>query len=263
MKIKNGLVMAVALLPLSISLLAFNPKPAEKDIYQIKVYRMKTNDQVIQVDSFLKNAWLPALHRLGVSSVGVFKNVGIDTAVEKSIYVWMPLHSLEQLNGIEDRLSKDIAYNNDGAAYLTAPFNAPAYTRMETIILRAFNKWPHFQHPSLKGNPVERIYELRSYEGPGEKLYKQKVHMFNEGGETVLFNRLGFNAVFYAEVLSGSHMPNLMYMTSFDNQASRDEHWKNFGADAEWKRLSGLPEYQHTVSKADILLLHPTLYSEL
>jgi hypothetical protein len=58
-------------------------------------------------------------------------------------------------------------------------------------------------------------------------------------------------------------MPNLMYMTSFDNKASRDEHWKNFGADPEWKRLSALPEYQHTVSKSDILLLHPAAYSEL
>ena len=138
MKIKNGLLMAVALLSLSTTLMAFDRKPAEKDIYQIKVYRMKTNDQVTQVDNFLKNAYLPALHRLGVSSVGVFKNVGIDTAVEKSIYVWIPLRSLEQLNRIEDGLTKDITYNNDGAAYLTVPFNAPAYTRIETIVLRAY-----------------------------------------------------------------------------------------------------------------------------
>ena len=224
---------------------------------------MKTSNQVTQVDNFLKNAYLPALHRLGVSHVGVFKNVGIDTALEKSIYVWIPLRSLEQINRIEDGLTKDATYNNDGAAYLTVPFDAPAYTRIETIVLRAFNKMPHFQSPSLKGDPAERIYELRSYEGSSEKLYKQKVHMFNEGGEIPLFNRLGFNAVFYAEVLAGSHMPNLMYMTSFDNKASRDEHWKNFDADPEWKRLSALPEYQHTVSKADIIFLHPAAYSEL
>src|SRR6266478_2211209 len=101
MKIKNGLLIAVALLLLSTAL-AFDRKPGEKDIYQIKVYRMKTNDQVIQVDNFLKNAYLPALHRLGVSHIGIFKNVGIDTSVEKNIYVWIPLRSLEQLNRIED-----------------------------------------------------------------------------------------------------------------------------------------------------------------
>jgi hypothetical protein len=263
MKIKKDLLMAVTVLSLFTIMMSFDRKPAGKDIYQIKVYRMKTNEQVTQVDNFLKNAYLPALHRLGVSSIGVFKNVGIDTAVEKSIYVLIPMRSLEQLNRIEDGLTKDATYNKDGAAYLNVSFDAPAYTRIETIILRAFNKMPHFHNPSLKGDTAERIYELRSYEGAGEKLYKQKVHMFNEGGEIALFNRLGFNAVFYAEVLAGSRMPNLVYMTSFDNRASRDEHWKTFGADPEWKRLSALPEYQHTVSKADILLLYPAAYSEL
>ncbi len=85
--------------------------------------------------------------------------------------------------------------------------------------------------------------------------------MFNEGGEIKLFKRLSFNAVFYAEVLSGNRMPNLMYMTSFDNMDERNKHWKAFGDDPEWKRLSGLEEYQHTVSKLDIILLHPTSYS--
>ena len=86
--------------------------------------------------------------------------------------------------------------------------------------------------------------------------------MFNAGGEVALFNRLQFNAVFYAEVIAGSKMPNLMYMTTFNNKVERDIHWKNFGADTEWKTLSALPEYQHTVSKADIFFLRATSYSD-
>jgi hypothetical protein len=82
---------------------------------------------------------------------------------------------------------------------------------------------------------VERIYELRSYESPTEEKYLNKVHMFNEGGEITLFNELQFNAVFYADVLFGSKMPNLMYMTSFDNIDSRNEHWKAFGESKTWK----------------------------
>ena len=68
-------------------------------------------------------------------------------------------------------------------------------------------------------------------------------------GEIALFSKLQFNAVFYAQVLAGSRMPNLMYMTSFNNMTERDEHWKAFGADTDWKRMSSLPEYQNTVSK--------------
>ena len=86
--------------------------------------------------------------------------------------------------------------------------------------------------------------------------------MFNEGGEVALFKRLQFNAVFYGEVLAGSRMPNLMYMTTFENKAARDEHWKTFVADAEWKKLSSMPEYQNNVSKIDIFFLRPTEYSD-
>ena len=59
------------------------------------------------------------------------------------------------------------------------------------------------------------LYELRSYESPTEELHRIKVNMFNAGGEITLFKRLDFQAVFYADVLSGSQMPNLVYMVVF------------------------------------------------
>lgn len=263
MKIKISLLLPFVLVLFFNNIMAYNSKPIKKDIYQIKVYDLKTNEQVTAIDQFLQKTYLPALHRLGVMHIGVFKNLGIDTASEKTIYVWIPLRSLEQLSEIEDQLTNDVVYNKDGALYLLAPFNTPPYTRIETILLRAFSQMPHYKKPSFTNAVNERIYELRSYEAASEKLYMKKVQMFNEGGEIALFNRLGFNAAFYAEVLSGSKMPNLMYMTCFENIQSRNEHWKTFGADPEWKKLSALPEYQNTVSKADVILLHPTAYSEL
>ena len=87
--------------------------------------------------------------------------------------------------------------------------------------------------------------------------------MFNEGGEIALFKRLNFNSVFYAEVIAGSRMPNLMYLTCYNNRADRDEHWKVFGADPEWNKLKNVPEYLYTVAKNDTQLLNPAEYSEL
>lgn len=259
----NRFLAALLLIALASSAFAIHYKPVKRDYYQIKVYRLKTNEQIERTDAFLKDAYLPALHRLGIPKVGVFKFIGNDTAAEKTMYVFIPLRSAEQLNDIDEKLAKDEVYHKDGDAFLNAPFNAPAYTRIESILLYAFSRMPQFQAPVLQGNPAERIYELRSYESATEQLNKKKVQMFNEGGEVTLFKRLGFNAVFYAEVLAGSHMPNLMYMTSFDNRAARDEHWKTFGADPEWKNLSAMPEYKNTVSKSDVILLHPAAYSEL
>lgn len=102
-------------------------------------------------------------------------------------------------------------------------------------------------------NPVnERVYELRSYEGHTEKIYRNKVEMFNAGDEVGLFKRLGFNAVFYGEVLSGANMPNLMYMTTFENKASRDAHWKLLWTMPNGKPFSAMPEYKNNVLKIEI-----------
>ena len=159
-------------------------------------------------------------------------------------------------------LEADKDYNAAGKDYIDAAYNAAPYTRMECVILHAFPLATQMEMPQIASPLAERVYELRSYESATEKIYKNKVQMFNEGGEVGLFKRLNFNAVFYAEVISGSHEPNLMYMTTFENMAARDAHWKTFVDDAEWKSLSAKPEYQHNVSKADIILMHPAAYSD-
>ena len=52
-------------------------------------------------------------------------------------------------------------------------------------------------------------------------------------------------------------------MTSFANMPDREAHWKAFGADPEWKKLSSKPEYQNNVSHIDITFLRPATYSDL
>lgn len=122
---------------------------------------------------------------------------------------------------------------------------------------------PKITPPKLTAPKSERAYELRSYEAASENLFRNKVKMFNQGGEINIFSRLGFNPVFYGEVIFGSNMPNLMYMTSFDNMQSREDHWKAFSNDSAWKTLPAMKEYQNNVSHSDIYFLRPTEYSEL
>lgn len=232
-----------------------------RSFYEIKIYHFQTKDQENVVDEYLKNAFLPALNRHGIKSVGVFKPIGNDTLADKRIYVLIPFKSAQQYADMPAVLEKDQQLKNSGKPYLDAVYNKPPYKRMESILLHAFSEMPKLQVPALKNAPEKRVYELRSYEGPTEQIFKNKVHMFNEGGEVTLFKRLGFNAVFYGSVISGSRMPNLMYMTTFEDMASRDEHWKAFGNDPEWKRLSSMPLYQNNVSKIEILFLRPTDYS--
>ncbi|MDP4150738.1 MAG: NIPSNAP family protein [Bacteroidota bacterium] len=240
-------------------------KAPKQEYYAIKVYQLKTSDQEAVVSAWLQKAYLPALHRLGIRPVGVFLPVGNDTAAIRRIYVLIPFHTLEQFVNLPLQLEKDRQFLEDGKGYLDANYKEPPYARIESILLQAFPGMPTLQtSTTLKDSArAERIYELRSYEGPTERYFANKVQMFNQGGEIGLFQRLGFNAVFYASVLSGVHMPNLMYMTSFANMASRDEHWKAFGADPVWKQLSTSPEYQNNVSHIDIVFLHQAAFSDL
>ena len=233
-----------------------------KTYYQLTVYHYATEAQEQVLDTYLQQALLPALHRQQLKQVGVFKAISNDTSTLKKLYVLIPFHSLEAVTAITLKLQNDKEYQTKAAAYINAVYTAAPYTRLETILLQAFSLAPSLELPQLKSPKKERVYELRSYESATEKIFQNKVHIFNQGDEIGLFKRLNFNAIFYAEVIAGSKMPNLMYMTSFENMADRDAHWKSFGSDPYWKKLSAMPEYKNNVSHIDIVFLRPAEYSD-
>jgi NIPSNAP len=236
---------------------------SHREFYSLTLYRTDSASQEAVVDAYLAKALIPALHRSGISSVGVFKPAQQDTlAVGKETWVLVPYQSLAEFHRINASLGADSAYTGDGKDYLDAPHDRPPYSRMEITLMEAFTGMPSMERPTLTGPREQRIYELRSYEGPTEKLYRSKVKMFNTGDEIGLFRSLGFNSVFFAEVLAGSSMPNLLYMTTFDDFTSREEHWKAFFSHPHWKQLLTIDEYKNTVSKADIHLLRPADYSD-
>ena len=235
---------------------------SKREYYQLTVYRYNTAVQEKILDNYLENALLPAYHRMGIKQVGIFKNLANDTVPAKLLYVFLPLKTFEMADKFSATLLKDKVYQAAGDEYINAVYTNPPYTRMETILLKAFSLAPEMQFPVLKSGKKERVYELRSYESPSEKLYQKKVHMFNEGDEIGLFKRLNFNAVFYSEVIAGSKMPNLMYMTCFESMEDRDAHWKSFVNDDQWKKLSAMPEYKNLVSKNEINFLRPAEYSD-
>lgn len=239
-----------------------NNKKNERQFHQLTVYHFATSAQEKMLDTYFQNALLPALHRAGIKKVGVFKSWANDTIADKLAYVFIPLRSLDDVLKIKEKLKRDEQYNSIGADFLNAPYKTPGHARVENIVMRAFELAPQMQLPSLQSPKRDRVYELRSYESPTEKKLESKIKMFNKGDEIGLFKRLNFNAVFYSEVISGSKMPNLMYMTCFENRQQRDEHWKAFFGDTAWKKLSAMEEYKNNVSRAEISFLYPTEYSD-
>ncbi|RKN81521.1 NIPSNAP family protein [Ulvibacterium marinum] len=233
-----------------------------REYYQLKIYSFETDAQQQTTDDYLKTAFLPSLKRLGIQNVGVFKPHPTDEGTPKQTYVLIPFKSIVEFGLLDDTLAKDKTHQETGKTYLEAAHDKAPYTRIESIFMKAFVDMPQMEPSKLEGPRKDRIYELRSYEAATENLYRKKVDMFNAGGEVNLFDQLDFNAVFYAEVLSGANMPNLIYMTTHANREIRDSNWKAFVESAEWEKLKVMPKYQNTVSRNDTRLLYPTEYSD-
>ncbi len=240
---------------------AYAGKP-KREFYQLTVYHYSTEAQGKVIEQYLEAALLPALHRAGISKIGVFKAIANDTSADKLLYVFVPVKSMEMITTIDLKLKKDAVFSKAGEEYINAVYTKSPYNRKEVVLLQAFSLAPEMQLPNLTAAKKDRVYELRSYESATEKIFQNKVHMFNEGDEIGLFKKLNFNAVFYGEVIAGNKMPNLMYLTSFENKADRDAHWKAFGSDPSWKKLSAMPEYSNNVSHIDITFLRPAEYSD-
>jgi hypothetical protein len=258
----SSIVFLLIFVNATLAIVAKSIKIDKTPYYQLIIYHLKDKDQEDRTDKFLKESYLPALHRLGMKTIGVFKSEGIDTVADKRIYVLLSFTSLSQFEKTSQLIGGDQALEKTGNDYLNAAYDHAPFVRKESILMKAFEGMQFIKQSGLINPRSERIYELRSYEGSTEYLSKNKIGMFNKE-ELEIFERIGSRPIFYAEVLAGSRMPNLMYMTSYKDKASREAQWKIFFSDPKWKQASALPKYQHNNAKADIIFLFPTEYSDI
>ena len=227
--------------------------------FELREYLLKDAAQQGITENYLQHAAIPALNRAGVQHVGVFTEMKPEG--QTKLFILLTYTSLEQFAGLNSKLERDREYLQAAAAYLNAPVTAPAYERISSSLMKAFTHMPRLSVPAAN----TRIFELRQYQSASESAGKKKIEMFNDQGEIDIFSRLGFKPVFFGETLIGELRPNLTYMITFDDLAAHDAHWKSFGADSEWKKISSVPEYADAllVSKITSTLLVPATYSQI
>jgi hypothetical protein len=233
-----------------------------REFYQLRRYHVITGPQRKLCDDFFRDVLIPAVSRLGIGPVGVFDlSIGPETP---SIYILMPSTSAETLATVEMHLAQDAEYMKAGSAFLNAPAKEPAFDRMESSFLQAFEKWPKLVPPAAAKTRSPRIFELRIYEGATDQDHKRKVEMM-QSGESEIFNKNGFEQVFYSDTLIGTRLPNLTYMLAFDSLADRDKKWAAFRASDDWKSYSTQPRwaFEPIVSNITNVILTPTAYSQI
>ncbi len=130
--------------------------------------------------------------------------------------------------------------------------------------MHAFAKIPGITLPKETASKGARIFEMRTYESATDQDHKRKVEMM-QSGEQAIFEKAGFEQVFYGDSLIGGHLPNLTYMLSFPNLTERDKCWAAFRDAPAWKAMSSDPHYafEEIVSNITNIILTPTAYSQI
>ena len=230
---------------------------AAREYFEIRKYTLKSPEKQAVLETYLKDAAIPALNRLGVRNVGVFLPEKPEATA--MVYVVLRYSSLDQLAKSTELLA-DTALQQQGAAYLDVPATDVVYERVESWLTQGIAGLPAMAVPA-KGS---QVYQLRIYESPSEKTAKKKIEMFNIG-ELAIFKRSGLNAVFFGETIVGPLMPNLTYMLSFSDAAAKDLAWNTFRVDPEWTKLKTTPGFtdKEIVSRITNIVLVPTPYSQI
>ena len=242
--------------------LSANPKATPREFYLIKIYHCTTQSQLNHIDAYLEKTYLPFLHNNGINKVGVFAPIMNDTSADKRIFVWVPLKNLNQLDVLDQVYEKLDPFGDDALIHLDNKDSSLPYTRIESILTKAFKLQPQFEKSSDLVKSNNRVFEYRSYESPTEEMHLRKVNMFNEGQEIEIFKRLNFNAIFYSKALVGARTPNLIYMTSFNDMNDRNAHWDAFKQDPTWKKISVAKEYLKIVNRNETILMKAKAYAD-
>jgi hypothetical protein len=233
---------------------------ASRQYIELRRYHLLPGTKQREFIAFVGDVAIPAMNRAGVSRVGAFTILYGEN--EPSLLLVLSHQTLDSMVSLRDRLANDAVYARAGAAILDAPMSDPAFVRVESTLLRAFDAMPTLEPSAGAAARTSRIFELRTYESHSDRAALNKLRMFN-AGEVPIFRRAGLRPVFFGETLIGAKMPSLTYMLTFSNMSARDAAWASFGQDPEWKALSADPQYRDNVSAISDIILQPTAYTQI
>lgn len=233
-----------------------------REYYELRRYQLRSGAEPKLLEKYLAETLIPGLNRLSLKPIGVFTlTLGPQTP---AVYLLIPANSLDVLVNAESKLAADEEFLKSGSAFLSAPAKEPAYERVESSLMIAFEGWPKLVVPPATAQKSPRVFQLRTYESPSYKAHMTKIKMFHSG-EFEIFRQAGFWQVFFGDTLIGPRLPNLTYMVGYPDLSDLNPKWNAFFANPEWKKLSSSPtfNYEPTVSNVTNLVLAPTSYSQI
>ena len=252
---------------------ATGDEAVKKQVMELRTYTLKDAAAADEFDKYAEQALLPALNKHGIKPVGAFTLAAqqpapppnapaADNGSVTKVMLLLPASSADAIVTANAAIAKDETYQKSAADYLATPSDRPLISRISSELLVAFDSWPDVKTSKSNTAGQSRLYELRTYESPSEHLGNLKVEMFNSG-EVPIFLDCGIQPVFMGQAVVGSLMPNLTYMTVYDNAEELAAGWKRFAEHPEWKKLREVKKYIGTVSKIHKSNWETKSYSQL
>ena len=224
----------------------------KKQIYEWRIYTLTGEGTAL--DAYFKDALIPAYNRNKVS-VGAFKLFKPEEKEQRYLLFVYP--DLATYYSVHQAVWDDNTYQSAARAFFEASAPNPAYSAFETYLCEAFDKIPQMRTPDKS----RTLFEYRNYWSPNEDANKRKIKMFNTE-EIALFDKVGVNSVCYGEVISGTRMPSLTYLTWYKDEETRNAAWSAFSAHPDWNAMRNKPEYKNTATNNQAKLLSPMPYSQ-
>lgn len=206
--------------------------------FELRDYRLRNSKagQNRRLQEFLEQEHLPMAKRVGAAAVGYFSQyLGEDGP---RIYTLTVYESLGHMQQVLDARAADKEWNRASKEFGADP--QPAYDRISSRLLRAFDGMKKIEPPKVSGDKPGRLFDLRTYQAETFEDLREKINMFNSE-EIAIFRKTGINPLLFGETIVGDKMPNLTYIAYYDDMAARDKAWQEFLSHPDWIRIRSKP----------------------
>src|ERR1700739_1028526 len=107
---------------------------------------MQSGPQTKLTESYVSDALIPGLNRMGISPVGAFNlTIGPETP---TLYLLIPSTSLETLVTADLHLAQDKQFMAAAESFWNTSAKEPPYVRIESSLMIAFEGWPQLTPPA-------------------------------------------------------------------------------------------------------------------
>lgn len=229
--------------------------PQKKEIYEWRIYTLKSESDGNTLDAFYKDTLIPAYNRKKIP-VAAFKPY---KPGEKELRYFLFIYpDIQTYHTVKKEIWQDRTFTQAAQPFYDRTAPSPLYSNFETFLSEAFDKIPVHR----KADPGRTLFEIRLYWSPNEEANQRKVRMFNVD-EIDIFDNVGINSICYGEILAGSRMPALIYLTWYKDEETRAKAWDKFRVHPDWLRIKVMEEYANTATNNQSIFLTPMPYSQL